>query len=144
MIKFELKILKTFFVYILLLVFAQFSIFRYIENWFDKAFTIVFCYQVLHWPLDSGFFAGIKFEFFWIERTINLRLEKDRRPPALKTLQTIPFLSPARLQIKQKYELLNRILVRLNCLVYIKTAGYESMSIQKFSQNIYLIYMDFT
>ena len=67
-----------------------------------------------------------------------LRLEEKGRPPPLEPLKLVPFLAPQRLQMKQKYDLVNWVLIGLNRLVNAQSLSDKGMHVQVLDHNVEL------
>ena len=75
---------------------------------------------------------------------VDLRLEKQRWPPSLETLEAVPFFSPERLQIKQEYIFLDWIVIRINSLIDFKASFDQSVNIKIFNNDIDLNRVEYT
>lgn len=136
MIQLQLEILEALFLFVFLLVTSKLAVRWNFENRLDKTFAVVFCHQIFNWPFNSWLPQRIKVEVCWIERMIDLRLKKQRWPPSLKTLQTVPFFGPESLQVEQKDNLLDWVFIGLNGFINFKSSFYQSVDIEIFSDDI--------
>lgn len=60
---------------------------------------------------------------------VGLGAEEEGRPPALETLETVPFFGPVGLQVEQEDDLFNWVLVGLDVVSYLEPSLDKRMDV---------------